>query len=72
MFRRKWGQQLKIKKAETSWAELGQAQDKLKVIVDVGVEVQVKVGAEFEVSVHLYKPGLMLEFTKLILNPIQI
>ena len=43
MFRRKWGQQLKIKKAETSWAELGQAQDKLKVIVDVGVEVEIEI-----------------------------
>ena len=30
-------------------AELGQAQDKLKVKVDAGVEVQVKVGAEVEV-----------------------
>ena len=32
-------------------AELGQAQDKLKVIVNVGVEVQFKVGAEAEVEV---------------------
>ena len=30
-------------------AELGQAQDKLKVKVDAGVEVQVKVGDEVEV-----------------------
>ena len=30
-------------------AELGQAQDKLKVKVDAGVEVQGKVGAEVEV-----------------------
>ena len=30
-------------------AELGQAQDKLKVKVDAGVEVQVKVGAAVEV-----------------------
>ena len=29
-------------------AELGQAQDKLKVIVDMGVEVKVKVGVEVE------------------------
>ena len=64
--------ELNQNKIKQAGAELGQAQDKLKVIVDVGVEVQVKVGAEFEVSVHHYKPGLMLEFTKLILNPIQI
>ena len=30
-------------------AELGQAQDKLQVIVEVWVEVQVKVGAEVQV-----------------------
>ena len=31
------------KNKKQAGAELGQAQDKLKVIVDVGVEVQVKV-----------------------------
>ena len=30
--------------SEQAGAELGQAQDKLKAIVEVGVEVQVKVG----------------------------
>ena len=36
-------------KAKQAWAELGQAQDKLKVIVDVGITAQVKVGTEVEV-----------------------
>ena len=36
-------------KSKQAGAELGQAQDKLKVKVDAGVEVQVKVGAEVEV-----------------------
>ena len=35
-------------------AELGQTQDKLKGIVDVGVEVQDKVGVEVEVEVDYY------------------
>ena len=39
------------KKKRQAGAELGQAQDQLKAIVDVGDEVQVKVGAEVEVSV---------------------
>ena len=56
------------KKEKQAGAELGQAQDKLKVIVGV----QVKVAAEVEVSVNHYKPGWVLEFTKLILNSIQI
>ena len=56
------------KKVKQAGAELGQAQDKLKVIV----EVQVKVAGEVEVSVNHYKPGWVLEFTKLILNSIQI
>ena len=51
-------------KQEQAGAELGQAQDKLKVIV----EVPVKIGADVEVSVNYYKPVLVLEFTKLILN----
>ena len=37
------------KKGKQTGAELSQAQDKLKVIVDVGVEVQVNVGAEVKV-----------------------
>ena len=38
-----------MKISKQAGAELGQAQDKLKVKVDAGVEVQVKVGAEVEV-----------------------
>ena len=59
---------LRSEKQKQAGAELGQAQDKLKVIV----EVQVKVAGEVEVSVNHYKPGWVLEFTKLILNSIQI
>ena len=40
-------------KQEQAGAELGQAQDKLKVIV----EVPVKIGADVEVSVNYYKSG---------------
>ena len=35
-------------------AELGQAQDKLKVIVNAWVEVQVKVGVDVEFEVNHY------------------
>ena len=53
-----WPQKHKIWKAkrmkEQAGAELGQPQDKLKVIVDVGVEFHVKVGFEVEAQVNHY------------------
>ena len=54
-YRTKWGHigQYWTIQNKQAGAELGQAQDKLKVII----EVQVKVAAEVEVSVNHYKPG---------------
>ena len=60
-----------MNKHKQAGAELGQAQDKLKVIVDVGVEVRIQVGVEVEVEIN-HSPWWVLDITKLMLNSTQM
>ena len=53
-------------------AELGQAQDKIKAKVGVGVKVPFKVGVGVEDEVNHFYTRWVLDVTKLILNSIQI